>query len=365
MPILAALATLTAVILIFAVLWDAFETIILPRRVRRQVRLTLFVYKLTWGPWAAISRRMRNSIARESFLSIFGPIALIFLLVVWAIALILGFGLLQWALESPLIAPEQRPGFGTYLYLSGTTFFTVGFGDVVPQAGPGRLVAVVEGGTGFGFLALVIGYLPVLYQAFSRREVSVSLLDARAGSPPSAGELLHRHGADVPRDALPRFLYDWERWCAELLESHLSYPSLSFFRSQHDNQSWLDALTVVLDACALVLAGVDDIPTHQARLTFAMARHAAVDLSQILGARPLLAAKENRLPPRDLARLRALLAEAGMQPHDGPEADKKLAHLRVMYEPYVAALAELLVMPLPPWLPPAGARDDWQTSPEE
>src|SRR5579859_7492837 len=146
MPILAALATLAAVILIFAVLWDAFETIILPRRVRRQVRLTILVYRLTWAPWMAVARRFKSDSRRESFLSIYGPIALIFLLVVWAITLIVGFALVQWSLGTQLVTTGAHTGFGTDLYFSGTTFFTVGFGDVVPRTGLGRLIAVAEGG---------------------------------------------------------------------------------------------------------------------------------------------------------------------------------------------------------------------------
>jgi hypothetical protein len=225
-------------------------------------------------------------------------------------------------------------------------------------------MTVIEAGVGFGVLALVIGYLPVLYQAFSRREVSISLLDARAGSPPSAVELLRRHMRDFGVEALTTQLRSWEAWAAELMESQLSYPSLSYFRSQHENQSWLGALTVMLDACALVLAGADDVPQQQARLTFAIARHAAVDLAQVFGA-DYRNFKDDRLAPADQARLRAALDAAGMPLRTGDEADAKLARLRRMYEPYVIALANYLVITLPPWLPVPGALDDWQSSPME
>ena len=137
---------------------------------------------------------------------------------------------------------------------------------------------------GFGFLALVIGYLPVLYQGFSHREVNISLLDARAGSPPTASELLVRQARNMA--GLEILLRDWERWAAELMESHLSYPVLLFFRSQHEHQSWLGAMTAILDASALCIAGVQGGPGRQAQLTFAMARHAVVDLSQATGVHP-------------------------------------------------------------------------------
>src|SRR5262249_55504278 len=147
---------------------------------------------------------------------------------------------------------EDDVDFNTYLYLSGVTFSTLGFGDVVAVSPLGRLLTVAEALLGFGFLACLIGYLPVFYQAFSRREVTISLLDARAGSPPSAASLLLRLAQAQNVPAVVPFLAEWERWAAELLESHLTYPVLSFYRSQHDNQSWLAALTAILDTCALL-----------------------------------------------------------------------------------------------------------------
>lgn len=357
---MAALALIGGLILIGGILWDAFETIVLPRRVTRQFRLTRLVYQLSWVPWSETARRIRGR-QRETSLSIYGPLVLLCLLIIWAVGLVIGFALLQWAFGSALTVRQGKAGFSTDLYMSGTTFFTLGLGDVTPYSGLARAVTVVEAGTGFGFLALVIGYLPVLYQAFSRREVNISLLDARAGSPSTAVELLRRHAQNHDTVDLVQFLREWERWAAELLESHLSYPSLAYFRSQHENQSWLAALTTVLDTCALVMVGIDDIPSHPARLTFAMARHAAVDLSQVLNAPPLPLAAP-RLALDDLATVRSLLAEAGTPLRAGAMADKKLGELRDMYEPYVNALATHLLLPLPPWIPAEGAADDWKTS---
>ncbi len=360
MPILAAAG---AILLIFIVLWDAFETVILPRRVTRRLRITRVVYTLTWAPWSSWARHMRDTGRRELFLSFYGPLALIFLLSVWVVFLILGYAIIQWSLGSTLITPigTGHAGFGTDLYMSGTTFFTLGLGDVVPDTPWARVATVAEAGTGFGILALVIGYLPVLYQAFSRREANITLLDARAGSPPSAGELIRRNCYSGETEAIRQFLSEWERWSAELLESHLSYPSLGYFRSQHDNQSWLAALTCLLDVCALIMAGIDGLPTKQARLTFAIARHAAVDLSQIFDAPPL-PPEEDRLPPADVERLRSLLEVEGLILHWDEAAIQKLTKLRHFYEPYVHALCHHLILDLPPWLPAPDAHDDWQTS---
>src|SRR2546427_10392492 len=202
---------------------------------------------------------------------------------------------------------EGDGAFLDHLYMSGETFFTLGLGDVTPMSRAGRAVMVIEAGVGFGFLALVIGYLPVLYQAFSRRELNISLLDARAGSPSTAAELLRRHFNDGEFEELGSFLRDWERWAAELLESHLSYPVLAYYRSQHSNQSWLSALTTILDASALVIVGIDGTPARQAQLTFAMARHAVADLAHVFNTVPHPPVPD-RLPATELDRVRRNLA---------------------------------------------------------
>ena len=357
------LVSIAGCILIFIVLWDAFETIVLPRRVTRRIRLTRLFYHYTWSPWSALARRMRRGKRRDSYLGFYGPLSLLMLISVWAVGLVVGFALLQWAHHARLNVPDVGAGFGTYLYLSGVTFFTLGFGDIAPVASLGRFLSTVEAGMGFGFLAIVIGYLPVLYQAFSRREVNISLLDARSGSPSSATELLRRHAACGNMNELDEFLSDWERWSAELMESHLSYPVLCYFRSQHDNQSWLVALTTILDTCALVMVGTGGAPAWQAQLTFAMARHAVVDLSQVFYTPPVTP-DPDRLPPADLSRLRMSLAAAGIPLRDGRAADQRLAELRHMYEPYVYALAQYLFMTLPVWIlqKDKDAVDNWQTS---
>ena len=346
-------------VLIVTVLWEAFETIILPRRVRRRFRMTRLYYRSTWRPWSGLARRTNSKRRKETLLSFYGPASLIGLLVFWAGFLILGFASLQYGLGSQLKTNGEWPGFAIDLYNSGTNFFTLGLGDVIPVRWAARVLTVLEAGTGFGFLAIVIGYLPVIYQSFSRREVIISMLDARAGSPPNAAELLKRHSQNGELDRLDSLLRDWELWSAELLESHLSYPVLAYFRSQHDNQSWLGALTTILDASALVMAGVKGRSYTQARLTFAMARHAVVDLSQIFDTRPDHH-HITRLDDADLERLHSALRAAGLEPDD-PEG-QRLARFRKMYEPYVEALARHLQMNLPPWVVTTPQKDNWQTT---
>ena len=268
---------------------------------------------------------------------------------------------MQYGAGSAVNMTGGQPGFATDVYLSGTTFFTLGLGDVVPQTGLARVLVVTEAGFGFGFLGAVIGYLPFIYGSFSKREVNISLLDARAGTPPTAGELLRRHAYPGGGEALRLLFKDWEFWAAELMESHLSYPALAFFRSPHDNQSWIAALAAILDSCALVKVVVLDACRRQAELTFAIARHAAVDLSQVFKTQPH-APPHNRLPAEDLKRIRDMLVQFGQKPGDIEEMGDRLADLRKMYEPYLFVLAEYLGLSLPPWIPAAKGKDNWQTT---
>jgi hypothetical protein len=348
-------AALGGLVIVLLALLDAFESLVQPRRVTRAYRPARLFYRSSWAAWSRAARLFRGR-ARQSFLSYFGPLSLLVLLCLWAAALIVGFGLLHWGVGDP-----AQGGLGDALYLSGVTFFTVGYGDVLPVGWAGKSLAVVESGLGLGFLAVVISYLPALAQAYSRREATVALLDARAGSPPAAGELLLRLARGGGIASAGPFLAEWERWAADLLESHLSFPVLSYYRSQHDNQSWLAALATALDACAFVLVGLDDVPPYQAQLTFAMCRHAAVDLALVFHTPPRPPAPD-RLPRERAALLRKLLREAGLPARDGPAADARLAELRAMYEPFLAALADHFHLTLPDVFPERQAVDNWQTS---
>ncbi len=352
------LPAIAGFLIIAGILLEAFETIVLPRRVTRRFRLTRLYYRILWIPWRKIAHSIKSPKRREGFLSYFGPLSLLGLFALWAAMLILGFGLLYF---SDARQDQTHPTLQTCFYLSGTTFFTLGLGDVTPHTSTERVLAVFESGLGFGFLALVLSYLPVIYQAFSRREVAIVLLDARAGSPPTAAELLRRHAGVHGLEALQRLLRDWERWSAELLESHVSYPVLTYFRSQHNNESWLAALTALLDTSALIIACAEGTSVRQARLTFAMCRHAIVDLAQVFSAAPLAQAA-NRLSASELVLLRASLADTGLNLPDTPETNEKLNKLRGMYEPYVQALAQFLYMDLPPWILAKESSDNWKTS---
>ena len=362
-------AVVFGVLLLCVILWEALEVLVLPRTVTRKLRLTRFFYMFTWGAWTRLVTALVRKRSQDRILGIYGPASLLLLMTFWVLCLILAFTLVQWGLGSHVVfnAIQERPNFFSDLYLSATTFFTLGYGDITPSTSLARSIAVTEAGVGFGFLAIIISYLPVLYQSFSRREVGISRLDARAGSPPSAGELLRRHAYGKSMEELTPLLDDWERWASDVLESHLSYPVLAYYRSQHDRESWLSALTAILDTCALVSLRFENAPgwqdglLWQSRLTFAMARHTIVDLCLVLGIAPT-PPQQNRLSEEEFARLCGVLTAHGIPLRADNRSYEILAKMRKQYEPYVNGLADRLLLELPPWLPETETPDNWQVT---
>ncbi|HLH34850.1 MAG TPA: potassium channel family protein [Alloacidobacterium sp.] len=356
MQILTLIAGIACLVL---ALLDAFQTVILPRRATGRFRITRIFYVATWIPWSWFANKVKHERKRETMLSFYGPLSLVLLIVIWAGALVIGFALIFYALGSPFLDPLGRTvGLRSDLYVSGTTLFTLGLGDVVPHQYVIRDLVILEAGMGLGFVAMVIGYFPVLYGAFSRREVSISLLDARAGSPPTAVELLRRHSFEGGNAALVLLLEEWERWSAELLESHISYPLLCYFRSQHTHQSWISALTAILDTCSLLIAGVQEHPARQAQLTFAMARHALVDLAQVFSLDPVRDMPD-RLPEKKFQVVYDQMCQSGVRLCRDAHSSVRLRQMRQLYEGYAESLSRYLCMPLPPWFAERPHKDNW------
>jgi hypothetical protein len=357
------LALILGTLIALTILWDGFETIIFPRRVTRKFRFTRLFYRYTWLLWSSFVNAATSGKPnqQETYPSYYGPLSLLFLLVVWAAGLIFGFGLLHWGAGSLLTQGKFSTDLWNCIYFSGTCFSTLGLGDLAPQTAVGRIFTMTEAGLGLGFLALIIGYLPGLNQSFASREAAISLLDARAGSPPTALEMLRQHAHDTGLKELEQFLSLWERWSSELLESHLSYPVLGYFRSQHDNESWLAALTAILDTTSLVMVYLKGPCKRQAELTFAMARHAVVDLSIVFDTPPC-EPDEDRLPPADLGRLLAILGETGFSLSGSAGNEQKLKDLRYMYEPYLYSLGDYMCFAIPPWMPDSDHENNWRTS---
>jgi hypothetical protein len=364
------LAGLLGAATIGLILIDAFESVLLPRRVTHAYRLIRLFYRVTWPAWKAVATTFASPRRREAFLSIFAPLSFLMVFVGWAAGLILSFALLQWAFQTQMGAVDPTRTSLSYVYFSGVTFFTVGYGDLSPLDTIGRFLAVFEAGLGFGFLALVLSYHPILAQAFSHRETMISLLDARGGSPPTAEQILVRSQPARRPEVLISYFLQWETWSAEVLERCLSFPVLALYRSQHDNQSWLAALTVILDTSALAICGAGGRDVYQARLTFAIARHAAVDLCLIFKIHPQ-PPEPNRLPPERFHVLIERLKAAGgvlspettaAQPAEIAAIEARLTELRGMYEPFVNGMSQYLSFTLPAFYPERMTADNWQTS---
>ena len=355
-------ALLVGALVIGLVLQDAFEVMLLPRRVKRRYRFTSAYFRFAWAGWVVLARIFSPGPRQERFLGNFGPLSMTLLFAFWAIGLIAGFGLVQWSAQQTGGLPPAMDLAGS-IYLSGVTFFTLGYGDIVPKTPPARFAAVLEAGVGFGLIAVVIGYLPVLYQLFARREAHVIQLDGRAGSPPTATTLLTRHAEGEGLDKVDDLLRSWEVWGAELLESHLSYPMLTYYRSQHDDQSWLAALAALLDTCTLVLVGVEDVKPLQARMTFAMLRQVVLEMARSLHVSAPSEPRPSRLSQEHYDAMLGAFTTAGLTWNGSDESRETLAAVRATYEPLMQGLAEYLLTPLPPFVANDDGPDHWERGP--
>jgi hypothetical protein len=329
------LAGIGGAVLIALMLAEFFVTFMLPRRVRRDPRIARGLIRLFWRPWRAFARRLPPSSA-DTFLGLFGPLALLSELLTWTVGLIFGFALLEYA------AVGGRFGHGL-LFSSGLFLSAEGASGSTTV----HVIALVEAAVAIGVLFIVIGYLPAVYGAFSRREVAVSQLATRAGSPPAAGAILCRAAKRERWRELERDLQGWEEWAAELMETHLSYPILGYYRSQHVNQNWLAALTAMVDVAAFVTAVEADGESEAAEITFAIGRHALADLALQYRVRY---GPADRLSDADFDRLYHAVEDAASRPVGREEAQRRLTELRRVYEPKAQGLAAWLALDLPPWL---------------
>jgi Ion channel len=269
---------LAGAIVVFVVLNDVFQSVVVPRPTVGGFRLTRYVIRGSWRAWRTLGLRKSSSEGRERVLGTFAPRVLIGLLLVWIAGLILGFGLMLYALRT-----QTHPVLDNLpmaLYYAGTSLLTIGYGDIVAQSALARLVSIFAAISGLGLIALAISFIFSLYASFQRREVLVVTLDARAGAPPSGVSLLEASAKLGLKEDLARIFEEWEKWSAEVLDSHMAYPLLAYFRSSHDNESWISALGAVLDAATLVLTTVVDVPRGPAQMMYAMGRHTVEDLAR-------------------------------------------------------------------------------------
>ena len=323
---------------------DAVSTLVTTQRRSSRLWPTYVFYRRTWRIWRALGRRIGSEQARERLLTIYGPLSLLGLLVIWVLLLLAGWGLVWWVLRGQL---EGVRGYLDAVYFAGVGFFTVGFGDVVPVGPLARLLALAQAFMGLVTVALVIGYLPTLFGAYSRREVQLLTLDDLSEARTTSTGLIEAWHADGGLDGLAAAFTDWERWCAEVFDSHTAYPMLALFRSRQPGQHWLTALGVVIDTAAISLAAIQGA---QAGSALRLYRRAAA-LLRTVGTLPAVAkptADTGGGQPGAEAAFQAVyrnLAGHGvpLRPYDRAWAD--LQRLRADYVPLLRATTTLLLVP--------------------
>ncbi len=268
---------LLGVLLVVLVMWDLFQAVVVPRPTPGWFRIGRYVIRISWRVFRAVGGG-RDGRRRETLLGLYAPAGTIALLVIWLAALVVGYGLILFGLRDQLRPAPQD--LGTTLYFAATSILTLG-GDIVAAGPLARIVIVLAAASGLGVVALVVTFLFSLYGSYQRREVLVVALQAAAGGPPSAVALLETYARLDLVGRLPDLFVDWERWSAEVLDTHVAYPLLGFFRSSHDNLSWIGALGAVLDAASLVLTTIEGVPRGEAELFKRVGSHLAEDISNL------------------------------------------------------------------------------------
>ncbi len=329
---------------VFIALRSALRTYLLPRAARDAV--TAFTFRTLRRLFDWRMRPLKTYAQRDRVLAYYSPIALLALLAVWLLLVMLGYAALFWSL-----------GVETWrqaLSLSGSSLFTLGFDNVGPL--PQKLLTFTEAAIGPLLIALLIGYMPTIYGAFSKREALVNLLEVRAGSPPSAVDMIVRFHRLHRLGRINAMWLEWEQWFAELAETHTSLAALNFFRSPLPEHSWVNAAGAVLDGAALVMAAVDTPFDVQAALCV---RGGYIALRRIAD---FFAIPYNPDPKPDgpisisreqFERACEMLAEEGVPLKAAREqAWRDFAGWRVNYDAVLLALARLTMAPPAPWSSP-------------
>ncbi len=336
-----AAAVVLGILLLVVVMWDVFETIVVPRPTPGVFRVGRYVVRGTWRAVRALATRGEGR--HERLLGLFAPAATILLLLTWLTGLVVGYGLVLYGIRD-----ELGPGpvdLGTAIYFGATSVLTLGFGDVLPVGGIARFVSAAAALTGLGVVALVVTFLFSLFGSYQRREVAVVTLQAKAGAPPSAVVLLESLARLELVDHLPDFFGRWEVWIAEVLDSHIAYPLLGFFRSSHDDVSWISALGTVLDTASLVVTTIDGVPRGQAELAKKMGAHLVEDITN-LGFRAQGADGVDR---ESFDAVYARLAAAGYRLVPADDAWPMFSRARASYAERLEAMAAYWAVPAAAW----------------
>jgi ion channel len=333
---------------VLGILTDIFLTVVVPRRPPRTgrfLRISRYVLFRLWIPWRTLGLRMSSAEKREGFLGSFGALAVMMLLATWIAGLIIGYGIMLDGLRDQIHPVPET--LGASLYFAGTSLLTLGFGDYAATSGLARFITLAAGATGLGVFASVISLLFTLYGSFQRREVAVVILEAGASAPPSGVTLLETYALAGILDDLPRVFETWQAWAAEVLDTHLAYPVLAYFRSSHDNDSWISSLGAVMDAATLVLTSIEDGPKGWAKLFRAVGGHCLEDLTQYFR---LPVEVEIGLERSEFDEACRRLAFAGFRLRDPDEAWDAFSRQRAEYAGRVNALARNWATPPAQWI---------------
>jgi hypothetical protein len=267
------LAAVLGILVVLAVLADMVNTLVTTTTSQWKYWLTRILYRRTWRATRLLGHLISDEVRRERFYSLFAPVSVLMMLAAWVAQQIFGFALIWWGIGGV----SGVDSFIDSIYYSGVVFFTVGFGEVVPVDQVPRFGALIEAFTGVLTTALVIGYLPALYSAYSEREQKLTTLDDGTEERITPTSLVMSRTPDADPRALDQFFTDWEAWVAQVLETHTTFPMLSLFRSQHPGQSWITALGLVTDAAL----HVEMMEREQGRAAYWMLRR-SVRLLQVL-----------------------------------------------------------------------------------
>jgi hypothetical protein len=349
------IALVLGLLLLGLVTWDLFETIVVPRPTPDRFRIARYVVRLSWPVVRAIGRS-RNGKTHDTLLGLFAPAMTLALLVAWLAALILGYGLVLFALRDQL-SPSPHD-LGTTMYFAASSVLTLGYGDIVAVGPAARAVVVVAAVSGLGVVALVVTFLFSLYGSYQRREVKVVILQAAAGAPPSAVTLLVTLAELDLVGRLPGLFAEWERWAAEVLDTHVAFPLLGFFRSSHDNLSWISALGTVLDAASLVLTTTEGVPRGEAELFKRVGSHLVEDITNLgfrvgMTADPRSPTLRTDVDRSAFDEAYARLENAGYRLVPGDAAWRAFDAARAGYASRLDAMAAYWATPANSWLAPA------------
>lgn len=335
------LAVVVGVATVGAAIGSAVKTVVLPRA--SASRITRSVFVLLRGLFRVIARPSMRFQRRDRILGAYAPLGLMATLATWLALVLAGFTLIFWGTD--------HEGWRASFDLSGSSLFTLGFAR--PEGLGSTALIFVEAAIGLFLLALLITYLPTIYAAFSRREVGITALEVRAGSPPSAREMIWRYWQLGRLPEIHEVWAEWERWFVDVEESHTSHPTLAFFRSSHPDHSWITAAGAVLDGAALTLSSVDiprDVKAEFCIRSGYLCLRAIADYFQI-------AHDSNPRPddPISIGRdewndVIAELDEAGvpLKP-DRDQAWRDFAGWRVNYDRVLISLAALTEAPIALW----------------